>query len=77
MAGITLAQAEAKLTTWMAALDKIAVGQSYTISSGTGSRTLSRANLTEVQAQIEYWDAKVKHLTRGGMEVRGVTISRG
>ncbi len=77
MAGITLAQAEAKLTTWMAAMDKIAVGQSYSISTGGSSRTLTRANLDEVQRQIDYWDAKVKSLTRGGMSVRGATISRG
>ena len=77
MAGITLAQAEDKLTTWMAALDKIAAGQSYSISSGGSSRTLTRANLDEVQRQIDYWDAKVKSLTRGGISVRGATISRG
>jgi len=73
MAGITLEQAEAKLTTWLAAMDKIAVGQSYSI----GSRTLTRANLGEVQKQVEYWDNQVKRLTRGGISVRGATITRG
>ena len=73
MAGITLAQAEAKLTTWMAAMDKIAVGQSYSI----GGRTLARADLREVQKQVEYWDNQVKRLTRGGISVRGATITRG
>ena len=73
MAGITLAQAEAKLATWLEAMDKIAVGQSYSI----GGRSLTRANLDEVQRQIEFWDGQVKRLTRGGMSVRGVTISRG
>lgn len=77
MAGITLAQAEAKLTTWMAAMDKIAVGQNYSISTGASSRTLTRANLAEVQQQVEYWDSKVKTLTRGGISVRGATITRG
>lgn len=71
MAGITLAQAEAKLTTWLAAMDKIAEGQEYTI----GSRTLKRANLKEVQEQITFWDGKVKELSRGstGMRIRGGT----
>ena len=71
MAGITLADAEAKLTTWMTALDKIAEGQEYTI----GSRNLKRANLKEVQEQVEYWDGKVKQLSRGssGIRVRGGT----
>ena len=73
MAGITLAQAEAKLTLWMAAMDKIAVGQSYNIAG----RALTRANLDEVQRQVEYWDSQVKRLTRGGISVRGATITRG
>lgn len=77
MAGITLEQAEAKLTTWMAAMDKIAVGQSYSMSSGGSSHTLTRANLAEVQKQVEYWDKQVQRLTRGGIRVRGVTIVRG
>ena len=70
MAGITLAQAEAKLTLWMAAMDKIAVGQSYNIAG----RALTRANLDEVQRQV---DSQVKRLTRGGISVRGATITRG
>ena len=73
MAGITLAQAESKLTLWMAAMDKIAVGQSYNIAG----RALTRANLDEVQRQVEYWDSQVKRLTRGGISVRGATITRG
>lgn len=77
MPGITLAQAEAKLTTWMAAMDKIAAGQSYSISAGGSSRTLNRANLAEVQEQVDYWDRQVKRLTRGGIRVRGATITRG
>ena len=35
-----------------------ATGQSYTI----GSRTLTRANLTEVRNAIEYWNGKVQKL---------------
>ena len=77
MAGITLAQAEAKLATWMAPLDTIAVGQSYSIATGTGSRSVNRADLAEAQKQVEYWDRQVKRLTRGGISVRGVTIMRG
>ncbi len=71
MAGITLAQAEAKLTTFMTALDAIASGQSYSIAG----RSLSRANLADVQAQVEFWDTKVKRLSKagGGIPVKGVT----
>lgn len=71
MTGITLAQAEAKLATWIAAEDKIAEGQAYTI----GNRSLTRANLAEIRDQIDYWERRVKRLTRGGILVRGVTPS--
>lgn len=71
MAGITLAQAEAKLTLWMSAEDKVAAGQEYAI----GARRLKRADLAEVRQQVQFWDAKVKELSRGttGMRVRGGT----
>lgn len=59
MAGITLAQAEAQLTVWVNAMTAVASGQSYSI----GSRSLTRANLTEIRETIDYWDAKVKNLT--------------
>lgn len=72
MAGITLDQAQAQLDTWMAALSTIAErGQSYTVNTGGGSRTLTRANLREVQEQVTYWDTQCKRLSRGGMRVRG------
>lgn len=69
MAGITLAQAEAKLTLWMAADDAVAKGQSYTI----GGRALSRADAAEIRANIDYWEAKVQRLSRGGMKIFGGT----
>lgn len=73
MAGITLAQAEAKLTTWMAADDAVASGKSYSI----GDRTLTRANEAEIRKNLEFWDHQVKRLTRGGINVRGVSLSDG
>lgn len=70
-AGISLEQAQAKLTTWLAADDKIAAGQSYTI----GGRTLTRANSKEVRENIDYWNNLVQKITRsnsrGGIRVRG------
>lgn len=68
MAGITLAQAEAKLSTWMDAEDKVASGQSYSISG----RSLTRADLGAIRETIDYWDRKVQDLTRGGKRVRQV-----
>lgn len=72
MAGITLAQAQTQLDNWLAALTAISQGQEYTISTPGGSRRLVRANLGEVQTQVEFWNARVIELTRGnrGMRVR-------
>lgn len=68
MAGITLAQAEAKLTAWLAAEDTVANrGQSYSI----GGRSLSRADLSEIRESIDYWDRKVKELTATSAGRRG------
>lgn len=69
MAGITLAQAEEKLKIWMDALDALANVQSYSI----GGRSFTRASLPDVREQIEWWDRKVKRLSRrgGGISVVG------
>jgi len=67
MAGITLAQAQAKLDAWMAADDAVAQGQSYSL----GGRSLTRANAAEIRANIEFWDRKVVRLSSGsGIRVR-------
>lgn len=69
MAGITLAQASAQLTAWIAASTAVAEGQSYSIAG----RSLTRANSREIRENIEYWDAKVQVLTRGGRACKGIT----
>ena len=70
MAGITLAQAEAKLTLWLEADDKVASGQSYSIAG----RNLTRANAKEIRDNIDFWQSKVNKLSRGGgITVRGLT----
>ncbi len=69
MAGITLAQAETNLAAWLAASEAVAKSQAYSIAG----RTLTRTNAAEIREQIDYWDKKVKNLSRGGIGVRGVT----
>jgi len=66
MVGITLAQAEAKLQTWMDAEDKVASGQSYSINN----RSLSRADLSHIRDTIDFWERKVQRLSRGGLRVQ-------
>lgn len=66
MAGITLAQAEAQLASWLAASTAVAGNQSYQI----GDRTLTRANAAEIQSMVKFWNEQVKELSGSGAGVR-------
>lgn len=74
MAGITLETAKAQLELWTEASSALAKSQSYTI----GSRSLTRANASEVLKMINYWSQKVSELecsAKGGRRVtRGVIV---
>ena len=61
MAGITLAQAEAKLESYLSAETTVLSNQSYSIEG----RTLTRANLKEIQDGITAWERRVKRLSGG------------
>lgn len=61
MAGITKEIAEEKLNIWLEAMDKVANKQSYSIDG----RSLTYANLSEIQNMVDYWDAKVSALSSG------------
>ncbi len=63
MAGITLAQAETQLTAWLTASEAVAAGQSYSISVGSSSRSLSRADAGEIREMLTYWNGIVEKLT--------------
>lgn len=58
MSGITLETAKKHLDMWLEAEAAVANGQSYSI----GSRTLTRANLSEIRSTIDYWNNKVAEL---------------
>lgn len=63
MADVTLAQAQELLDAYRRAALKIAErGQSYTIDTPNGQRTLTRADLGKVQDQIKYWSGEVRRL---------------
>lgn len=46
---------EKKLKIWLDAEEAVATGQSYQI----GTRTLTRANLSEIREEMEYWASKL------------------
>lgn len=74
---LSLTEAKDQLAQWQAASKKLALGQSYTISTGTGSRTLSRNAASEVRTMINYWTRIVNELTRiaAGKPRRGAKVA--
>lgn len=59
MAGITAAQAQAKLDLYLAAEDALVAGnQAYAV----GDRSFTKADLAEIRKAIEYWDCRAKDL---------------
>lgn len=66
MAGVTLEIAKKHLNAWLTAELEVTTHQSYTI----GSRSLTKANLSEIRKQIQFWENEVARLEniskRGG-----------
>lgn len=60
MAGITLAQAQARLDAYLAAELAVLGGQEYELLG----RRLKRANLREIRDGIQIWEQRVKDLSR-------------
>jgi hypothetical protein len=58
MAGLTLAQAEAKLEQWLAADEGVQGGQSVRYND----RVLTRADAIEIRNNIDYWNKKCQEL---------------
>lgn len=69
MAGITLAQAEAKLAEALDAETKALLAESY--QSPEGSR--ATRNLEAISKRVEYWQSMVNRLSRGGIRITGGT----
>jgi pyridoxine/pyridoxamine 5'-phosphate oxidase len=68
---LTLAEAQQLRANYLAALNAIASGQSYTI----GTRQLTRANLAEVKKSFAEYDQLVEQLKSGrggGIPVRRI-----
>ncbi len=56
--------AEERLTMWLDAEKALAHAQSYMITTpGGGQQQVTRANLSEVRKQIQYWQQQVSFIT--------------
>ena len=69
MPGYTLAQAQILLDAAIAAYQETLAAQEYTI----GNRSLKRAELASISAEIDKWSRKIEELERGGISVRWAT----
>lgn len=71
MAGITLEQAEARLTAYLDAEERLLTGH---VSTKIGDKEFRRADLEQVQAGIKLWESRVARLSRttSGMAVKQV-----
>lgn len=58
MAAITLETAKRHLDMWLEAETQVAINQAYSI----GGKSFTRANLSEIRKQVEYWSNKVAEL---------------
>ena len=61
MSWITLEEAREHLQIWLDAEKAVATGQSYKI----GTRSLTRANLSDIADRIKYWRNEVARLESG------------
>lgn len=61
MSWISLEQARANLQMWLEAEAAVATGQSYSI----GTRSLTRASLSDIRQQISFWRNEVAKLESG------------
>ncbi len=68
-------QLQASLTLWYAAQDALASAQSYSMDTGQGRVTLTRANLTEITRTIAELEAELAELTDGG--IQHISMERG
>lgn len=74
MAAITLAQAEAKLAAYLAAEDKVLLGQVVEIDG----QKLQRGDLVAIQNGVKLWQQRVGELTaRAAGRGRARTVSPG
>lgn len=55
MAGITLTTAQEHLDAWLAANKAVAKGKTYSLNG----RSLTLADVNEIQGQIQYWERRV------------------
>ncbi len=62
MSAILLEQAKQQLQVWLEANIAVSQGQSYSMGTSNGNRSLTRANSSEILKQIDYWENKIQKI---------------
>lgn len=70
MSGITLNDAQEMLDLWLEAERAVTTGQSYKI----GTRSLTRADVSDIASRISFWRNEVERLENG--HGRGARVLR-
>jgi len=60
---MNLETAQQHLDAWLATELALAQAQSYMITTPSGQRQVTRANLAEVRTQIQYWQRQIQRLS--------------
>jgi hypothetical protein len=61
MSWVTIEEAKENLRIWLDAEKAVATGQSYKI----GTRSLTRANLSDITKRIQFWRNELENLESG------------
>lgn len=61
MSWVTIEEARENLRLWLDAEKAVATGQSYKI----GTRSLTRANLSDISKRIQFWSNEIAKLESG------------
>jgi hypothetical protein len=72
---VDAATAQTHLDAWLAADSAVSLGQTYTISTENGSRSLSRVDSAEIRNQITFWSRQVQQATAQAAGVRNPGVS--
>lgn len=68
------AHAQARLQQWLDAEEAVSKGQAYSI----GDRSLTRANLADIRASIQFWQGQVQAFRAVGLGARapGIRVAK-
>ena len=69
----TLAQVEAEIIKVEAALEKVYAAQAYSVSSGSGSRSISRASIDSLTKRIDHLYEEKSRIESGGIRIIAAT----